>query len=104
MERLRSLPNPLSLRLPKYPIVISCYCTAHSVTATLVYPPVTGHLTFQTETCEKAHTPHRSVLYLCVGLVVLAVVGGGIAAVRSCGCSRGGVREGAGVLGDDGSD
>lgn len=44
------------------------------------------------------------MLYLCVGLVVLAVVGGGIAAVRSRGCSCGGVREGAGVLGGDGSD
>ena len=41
--------------------------------------------------------------YLCVGLVVLAVVSGGITAVWSCGCSCGAVREGAGALGDDGS-
>ncbi len=41
--------------------------------------------------------------YLCVGLVVLAVVSGGISAVWSCGCSRGAVGEGAGALGDDGS-
>lgn len=41
--------------------------------------------------------------YLCVGLVVLAVVGGGISAVWCCGCSCCTVGEGAGVLGSDGS-
>lgn len=42
--------------------------------------------------------------YLCVGLVVLAVVGGGISAVWSCGCSCRAVGVGARALGDDGSD
>lgn len=41
--------------------------------------------------------------YLRVGLVVLAVVSGGISAVWSCGCSCRAVGEGAGALGDDGS-
>ncbi len=41
--------------------------------------------------------------YLCVGLVVLAVVSGGISAVWSCGCSCRAVGEGGGALGDDGS-
>ena len=49
MERLRSLPNPLSLRLPNYPTAISCYCIAHSVAAALVCASVTGHLTFRAE-------------------------------------------------------
>lgn len=42
--------------------------------------------------------------YLCVGLVVLAVVSGGIGAVWSCGCSCRAVGEGAGALGDNRSD
>lgn len=42
--------------------------------------------------------------YLRVGLVVLAVVGGGIGGVWSRGCSCRAVGEGAGALGDDGRD
>lgn len=40
--------------------------------------------------------------YLCVGLVVLAVISGGVGAVGSCGRSRGAVSEGARALGGGG--
>lgn len=40
--------------------------------------------------------------YLCVCLVVLAVISGGIGTVRSCSRRCGAVSEGAGALGGDG--
>lgn len=49
------------------------------------------------------HNPFASPVYLRVGLVVLAVVGGGISAVWGSGGSSRTVGEGAGALGGHGS-
>lgn len=53
--------------------------------------------------CRRAFA-FPSVTHLRVGLVVLAVVSGGIRAVRGCGCRCRAVGEGGGALGDDGRD
>lgn len=118
-----SHPHLLHLSLPAV--------TAHSATAALIHPlvmhPSIHYLFTPSNPLDwvrrllkgrpHSHAP-RSILfhqhlcmfflyalqYLCVGLVVLAVVGGGIGAVWGCGRSCRAVGEGARALGDNGSD
>lgn len=116
----------LSLCLPKYSILIPsaspqlCHCCARPYDHYASIHPSSIHTLTQlrlSRVSVKQADPGRpasiiasfracpsALQYLRVGLVVLAVVGGGIGGVWSRGCSCRAVGEGAGALGDDGRD